>query len=123
MYTFRLEPQVIRMHEDGARVVQENCIRCHAPLFSGLDKTKAAGDRSLRMHDTERLCWSCHRETPHGRASSLSATPNVKTPGLESAGSRMGRRVPASSAGSGRYERRGALFIVSREKFARRDCP
>lgn len=82
MYTFRLEPQVIRMHEDGAAVVQQNCIRCHASLFTGITKTEAPHAPSLRLHDTERRCWSCHRETPHGRVSSLSATPFVKTPAL-----------------------------------------
>ena len=34
MFTFRMEPQVIKMHAPGQKVVQENCIRCHSTLVS-----------------------------------------------------------------------------------------
>ncbi|MDZ7764401.1 MAG: hypothetical protein U5K00_08225 [Melioribacteraceae bacterium] len=30
MFTFRLEPQVIRIKDAGKAAVQENCIRCHS---------------------------------------------------------------------------------------------
>jgi len=33
MFTFKLEPQVIRMHEAGRIVVQGNCVRCHEKKF------------------------------------------------------------------------------------------
>jgi len=70
MFTFRLEPQTIRIKSMGADVVQENCKRCHEHLIdhSGLKKSE---------NDEERKCWSCHTETPHGSVRSLSSTPNV----------------------------------------------
>lgn len=62
MFTLRLEPQVIFIHEAGQKVVQNNCIRCHSNL--------------LQHQSTERICWECHREVPHGRVNSLSSVPN-----------------------------------------------
>lgn len=69
VFTFRLEPQVIRIKHAGIQVVEQNCNRCH----------------DLRVHqiNTEgRYCWDCHRETPHGRVNSLSATPFARVPKL-----------------------------------------
>jgi cytochrome c nitrite reductase small subunit len=76
MFTFRLEPQVIKIHEAGINVVQENCKRCHSSL---VDHTFLISSQS----DEEKKCWSCHRETPHGTVSSLSSFPNVRVPGLD----------------------------------------
>lgn len=76
MFTFRLEPQVIRIHEAGINVVQGNCKRCHEGL---IDHTFLRSAES----DEEKNCWSCHRETPHGTVSSLSSFPNVHVPGPE----------------------------------------
>ena len=71
VFTSHTEPQVIRMKEAGQEVVQSNCIRCH-------EKTVATGSLSakvsdLAVHNTDRKCWTCHREVPHGRVHSLSA--------------------------------------------------
>jgi len=72
MFTFKLEPQVIRIHEAGARVVQENCVRCHGGLFSG--------DAALAPHGGGRACIECHREVPHGRVNSLASSPDALVP-------------------------------------------
>jgi cytochrome c nitrite reductase small subunit len=29
---------------------------------------------------SERKCWECHRETPHGRVNSLTSVPNARIP-------------------------------------------
>lgn len=87
MFTLRMEPQVIRMHEAGQEVVMENCLRCHANLFAGTgsDVSGPKGLASAAVHkDDGRLCWDCHRETPHGRVHSLSSTPDARVPPLES---------------------------------------
>ncbi len=91
MFTFRLEPQVIRVHEEGERVIQENCLRCHANLFTGLARNKSVSQNALQktlpamqMHNHEQRCWSCHRETPHGRVSSLSSVSSAARPELKS---------------------------------------
>ncbi len=80
MFTFRMEPQVIRIKNAGRDVVQENCIRCHANYLHPVS-LRAIGAKSIN-DDTDRLCWDCHRETPHGKVHSLSASPNIIRPEL-----------------------------------------
>lgn len=80
IFTFRMEPQVIQIKDAGKRVVQENCIRCHQNLIdqTGLIKVKY----TKFSHGRDKLCWDCHRETPHGRVNSLASTPNARVPKL-----------------------------------------
>lgn len=74
LFTLRMEPQVIKTIPESRRVIQENCLRCHGPLVSEI----ATGVHS----DPDRSCMDCHREVPHGRVHSLSATPNASVPEL-----------------------------------------
>ena len=78
MFTFRLEPQVIRIHAAGTAVVQQNCIRCHSHLNQNVQEKLVTLD--LRNHGGGKLCWECHRETPHGRVNSLSSVPYARVP-------------------------------------------
>lgn len=82
MFTFKMEPQVIRIKDAGKEVVQENCIRCHSnylhPVSLRSINAKAIHD------DTDQVCWDCHRETPHGRVHSLSSAPYARVPKLPS---------------------------------------
>jgi len=82
MFTLHLEPQVIFIHEEGAQVVHNNCIRCHSKLLN--DPKLVASVAGHSAHATERKCWECHRETPHGRVNSLSSVPNAHVPLPES---------------------------------------
>ena len=78
IFTLRREPQVIFILEEGAEVVQQNCIRCHADL---LVDPKLKG--TVAHHTTKRTgrkCWECHREVPHGRVNSLSSVPDARVP-------------------------------------------
>jgi cytochrome c nitrite reductase small subunit len=78
MFTLRLEPQVIRIKEAGIGVVQENCIRCHGHL---VDRVSLKEVTAMSAHAGDGpLCWSCHRETPHGRVNSLASTPYARVP-------------------------------------------
>lgn len=78
MFTFRLEPQVIRIHSAGQRVVQENCIRCHDAAVHATTLAEVRGDD---VHAEEGLrCWACHRETPHGRVRGLASVPYEHIP-------------------------------------------
>ena len=78
VFTLRKEPQVILIKEEGKHVVQDNCIRCHSGL---LDNWKTGvNSPSYMAHKSDRLCWECHRETPHGRVNSLSSTENARVP-------------------------------------------
>ena len=82
MFTLHMEPQVIFIHEAGQEVVKENCIRCHGDL---LTDSKLSTQTAFQVHSkTDRNCWECHRETPHGRVNSLSSVPNARVPLPES---------------------------------------
>ena len=82
MFALRLEPQVIFIHEAGQEVVHNNCIRCHSTLL--LDPKLVSSVENQTVHATDRLCWECHREVPHGRVHSLSSNPNALVPLPES---------------------------------------
>ena len=82
IFTLRREPQVIFIHEEGAQVVHNNCIRCHSKLLNDPKLTASVAGHSTHM--TDRKCWECHRETPHGRVNSLSSVPNARVPLPES---------------------------------------
>ena len=78
VFTLRNEPQVIFIKEDGAEVVHQNCIRCHSELL--LDPKLNASVNNFDVHMTDRKCWDCHREVPHGRVNSLSSVPDAMVP-------------------------------------------
>ena len=62
--------------DDGARRVQENCIRCHGAqsqsLARGSDGRYDFGSETLG----DRNCWDCHRLVPHGKVRSINSAPN-----------------------------------------------
>ncbi len=72
IFTLNTYPQVIRMHQAGQRVVQENCIRCHGSLNSMVG-TNVSLDEIAEGNG--KRCWDCHREVPHGTVKSLSSSP------------------------------------------------
>ncbi len=80
VFTFRLEPQVIRIKEAGRNAVQKNCIRCHTEVIHPIS-LRAISNQKIQ-EEGEGYCWDCHREVPHGRVNSLSSTPNALVPGL-----------------------------------------
>ncbi len=82
VFTARMEPQVIFIKETGMQVVQDNCIRCH----NDLNTNEKVNTFTMSFHDsrTDRKCWECHRETPHGRVNSLSSVPFARVPVPES---------------------------------------
>ncbi len=89
IFTFRWEPQVIRLSERSKPVVQANCRRCHQNLLEPLCLSYSetvCSERALRpaqkaVHE-ERFCWECHRRTPHEQVHSLSGAPGVFRPRL-----------------------------------------
>jgi cytochrome c nitrite reductase small subunit len=81
MFTLRLEPQVIHIKDAGKEVVEENCERCHDALL-GYYHSVGNGIENEGEEKEEVMCWSCHKEVPHGKVSSLSSFPNARVPGL-----------------------------------------
>ncbi len=82
MFTFRLEPQVIQIKDAGIEVVQQNCLRCHEELI--ITAEQQVNNKAFHSERETRLCWECHRETPHGTVNSLSIVPNAIVPLPES---------------------------------------
>jgi cytochrome c nitrite reductase small subunit len=73
---------VIFIREEGKNVVQQNCIRCHEKLLKNVKLASVSSTHFI--HRTDRICWDCHREVPHGRVNSLSSVPNARVPLPES---------------------------------------
>lgn len=83
LFTMRAERQVIFINKESKEVVKENCIRCHTNQFDQsklLSQTKG----NYQAHNTDRKCWECHRDVPHGEVRSLSSVPNTNVPVPES---------------------------------------
>lgn len=80
-FTLRWEPQVIQIKDAGKNAVQENCIRCHTNLIHPV-AMRSINNINV-SEQTEKFCWDCHRDTPHGRMNSLSSTPYANVPQLE----------------------------------------
>jgi cytochrome c nitrite reductase small subunit len=78
IFTLRMEPQVIKMHEAGQAVVQKNCQNCHQVLNEAVGLLTIGLEE--KKHGEGKLCWDCHRETPHGRVKGLSTAPNSQVP-------------------------------------------
>ena len=78
IFTLRKEPQVIFIKEEGAEAVHQNCIRCHSDVL--VDPKMEASVNEHHHHRTDRKCWDCHREVPHGRINSLSSVPDARVP-------------------------------------------
>ncbi len=74
-FTFRWEPQVLQIKDRGTSVVQQNCIRCHIDLVDMVQLVEVTA-RTAKAGEGK-LCWDCHRETPHGTVKSLSAAPHA----------------------------------------------
>ena len=73
-FTFRWEPQVIQLKRPGTKIVQENCIRCHLEQIDMVQIVEVT--RNVAEKGDGKLCWDCHRGTPHGTVRSLSSAPH-----------------------------------------------
>lgn len=71
IFTMRAEPQVIKALGPSMEVIQNNCIRCHEDRVVDDKLTAFVDDHAV--HRTDRTCWECHREVPHGKVKSLSS--------------------------------------------------
>jgi cytochrome c nitrite reductase small subunit len=74
-FTMRWEPQTIEIKPAGVNVVQENCIRCHINMIDMTKLVEVTGTKAAQGEG--KVCWDCHRETPHGTVRSLASTPHA----------------------------------------------
>lgn len=54
-------PDAIRAKEESRKVIQENCIRCHAETVQNINISASAYPGG-----PERYCFQCHRSVAHG---------------------------------------------------------
>jgi cytochrome c nitrite reductase small subunit len=71
--TFKTFDNNIRISDNAAQRVQDNCVSCHKEMVSEI---MAASALYKNGGKTERRCWSCHRDLPHGTTRSRTATPD-----------------------------------------------
>jgi cytochrome c nitrite reductase small subunit len=71
IFTLRAEPQVIKAKSASVEVIHNNCIRCHQDQVTDAKLSGIVKDHHAKR--TDRLCWDCHREVPHGRVKGLSS--------------------------------------------------
>ncbi len=57
-FTFKTYPAAIRATAQTQRILQANCIRCHADTVDAIVATAQPFDR---------YCWDCHRSVAHGQ--------------------------------------------------------
>jgi cytochrome c nitrite reductase small subunit len=81
IFTARTYEQNIKMLAPGNKVVQNNCIRCHTELSEHVGGNVSYEEAKM---GEGRKCWDCHREVPHGRVRSLTATPWSEVPAPKS---------------------------------------
>ncbi len=82
IFTIRGEEQAITIKPAGVNAVQSNCKRCHTETLRNF--ASMANNAFNSEHGKGRLCWDCHRETPHGKVRSLSSAPYAKVPTTKS---------------------------------------
>ncbi|AGA77151.1 cytochrome c nitrite reductase small subunit [Echinicola vietnamensis] len=71
IFTLRKEPEVIRALAPSQAVIQSNCIRCHQDQVT--DAKMMVFVEHHKEKRTDRTCWECHRDVPHGKVKSLSS--------------------------------------------------
>lgn len=56
-FVFGNIPNAIRAKESSRKVVQDNCVRCHAATIANTNEGRM---------DSDRYCFECHRSVAHG---------------------------------------------------------
>lgn len=76
-FTFDTYEPAIKISEDGARRVQNNCISCHASLTSQIGTNADKYHNFVQPYvENGRKCWDCHKGTPHGKVRGITTTPH-----------------------------------------------
>jgi cytochrome c nitrite reductase small subunit len=66
MFTTGNIPEPLRAIPETDRIVQANCLRCHAETVSEVADGVADPMSSANLNEAGRYCWGCHRTVAHG---------------------------------------------------------
>ena len=66
----------LRVTNDAAERIQNNCISCHGTIVSQMLENSQLYQHSDSSVQMGRQCWDCHREVPHGITRNLTTTQN-----------------------------------------------
>ena len=72
------ERQSIMAEDASAKVIMDNCIRCHTQLNQEFVKTGRI-DYMMTKRGDGFACWDCHRNVPHGGMNALTSTPGAES--------------------------------------------
>ena len=72
------ERQTIMAEDASAKVIMNNCIRCHQQLNQEFVKTGRIDYMQAKAGEGK-ACWDCHRQVPHGGMNHLMSTPNAES--------------------------------------------
>jgi cytochrome c nitrite reductase small subunit len=72
--TFKSYDYNLRISDDAATRIQDNCVRCHEELVSQMSESAALYGRTTSHVPMGRMCWDCHRAMPHGTTRNITST-------------------------------------------------
>ncbi len=72
--TFKTYGYNLRVSDDAARRIQDNCISCHKYIVSQMLDNAKLYDKTESHVQMGRKCWDCHRGVPHGITRNLTTT-------------------------------------------------
>jgi len=76
-FTLGTYDNAIRISDDAAQRVQNNCISCHSKTVSTMiDNSDKNHNFQVGDVATGRKCWECHKSVPHGKVRGLTTTPD-----------------------------------------------
>lgn len=73
LFMLRMETNIPHSTVSTQLIIQGNCLRCH-------EKAMVEVDPGTHIDGSDRLCWDCHRDVPHGRIRGLAS---VNQPGAQ----------------------------------------
>jgi cytochrome c nitrite reductase small subunit len=76
-FTLNTYEHAMKISEDGAKRVQNNCISCHKTVTSTLTNNADKYHNFDEPYvENGRKCWSCHKSVPHGKVRSITSMPH-----------------------------------------------
>ncbi|EAT15144.1 NapC/NirT cytochrome c-like [Desulfuromonas acetoxidans DSM 684] len=72
--TLRTYGYNLRITDDAAERIQNNCISCHSEAVSQMMENSQLYSQFEEGVPMGRRCWDCHRMVPHGRTRNLTTT-------------------------------------------------